>query len=57
MSNSSQEGHDQEQHECPRCAGLGQVVQPVVVIDPDTGEQSIREEAGTCPVCNGMRYI
>jgi hypothetical protein len=35
------------------CAGKRQVVQPVVVIDPDTGEITVREEAGTCPACNG----
>lgn len=38
---------------CGRCAGLGQVVQPVVVIDPDTGEVTVREEAGRCPDCGG----
>lgn len=57
MSSSSQEGHDQPQHQCQRCAGLGQVVQPVVVVDPDTGDVSTREEAGTCPDCNGMRWV
>lgn len=38
---------------CHTCAGKGQVVQPVVVVDPDTGEISTREEAGTCPTCQG----
>lgn len=57
MANSSQEGHDQPQYQCTRCAGLGQVVQPVVVIDPDTGDQSIRQEAGTCPDCGGRKWV
>lgn len=57
MSNSSQEGHDQVQYQCPGCAGLGQKVQPVVVVDLETGEISTREEAGTCPDCGGRKWI
>jgi hypothetical protein len=48
---------DETQFMCPMCQGLGQVVQPVVVVDPDTGEISTREEAGTCPRCAGQGWI
>ena len=42
---------------CTQCDGRGQVVQPVVVVDPDTGDITIREEAGTCPGCAGMGEV
>lgn len=45
------------QYTCNRCNGLGQVVQPVVVIDPDTGATTIREEAGTCRDCGGRGWV
>lgn len=38
---------------CGYCHGKGQVVQPVVVMDPDSGKITTREEAGTCPECAG----
>jgi hypothetical protein len=58
MANSSQEGHDrQPQYQCYGCAGKGQVVQPVVVVDPVTGDISTREEAGTCPHCSGSGWM
>ena len=42
---------------CPDCQGCGQIVRPVVVIDPDTGEISTREEAGTCYLCGGSGRV
>lgn len=38
---------------CGTCAGRGQVVQPVIIVDPDTGEITVEERAGMCPSCAG----
>lgn len=38
---------------CTECNGCGMVVYPVTVIDLDTGEVSIRQEAGVCRSCHG----
>lgn len=46
-----------EKFTCQQCAGKGEVVQPVIVVDPETGETSVKEMAGQCPGCAGMGEV
>lgn len=49
--------HGQEEIDCPTCHGLGQVVQPEVYHNPNTGRVETIERANVCRGCGGQKKV